>query len=34
MGLDGNILSPTNTGVIALMLGGALVCGVSLKVSH
>jgi hypothetical protein len=34
MGLDGNILSLTNTGVIALMLGGALVCGVSLKVSH
>ena len=32
MGLDGNILSPTNTGVIGLVLGGAWVCGVSLKV--
>lgn len=31
LGFDGNPLSPTNTGVIALVLGGAWVCGLSPK---
>jgi len=31
MGFDGNLMSLENTGIIALMLGGAWVCGISLR---
>lgn len=31
LGLDGNILEPSNTGIVALMLVGALACGVTLR---
>jgi len=30
-GFDGSLLSPINTGIIALMLGGAFICGVRLR---
>lgn len=33
LGFDGNLLSPTNTGVIALVLAGAWTCGVAVKLS-
>lgn len=31
LGFDGNLFSPTNTGVIALVLGGAWICGLSVS---
>ncbi len=31
LGLDGNLLSPAYTGVIALLIGGAWLCGVSVR---
>ena len=32
-GFDGNLLSLTYTGVVALVIGGAWTCGVSVKLS-
>lgn len=34
LGFDGNLVSPTNTGVVLLVIGGAWICGVSVKISR
>ncbi|TDG11898.1 acyltransferase [Seongchinamella unica] len=34
LGFDGNLLSPTNTGVVALVIGGAWIAGVPIRLSR